>query len=145
MKKFLSTEIIILASPELVWGILSDFEKYTEWNPFIGEVKGEVKIGNKISIKIIPTGSKGKKFKPRVISVIEKKEIRWLGSIVVKGLFDGEHILSLTDNGDGTTTFEQKENFSGILVRTFNTDSTKSGFEAMNRKLKELAESAEKQ
>lgn len=33
--KELFTEIEIKATPESVWQLLTDFEKYPEWNPFI--------------------------------------------------------------------------------------------------------------
>ncbi|GHT41346.1 hypothetical protein AGMMS49965_11000 [Bacteroidia bacterium] len=55
----------------------------------------------------------------------------------------GEHCFELIDNGDGTTTFVQSEKFRGVLVWAFGTEKTKNGFEAMNLKLKELAESAQ--
>ncbi len=49
----------------------------------------------------------------------------------------------IIDNGDGTSTFKQEEKFTGILVGLFKKkldSETKPGFEAMNKKLKELAE-----
>ena len=35
MKKEIKTEILIKASPQIVWSILTDFENYPHWNPFI--------------------------------------------------------------------------------------------------------------
>ncbi len=58
-------------------------------------------------------------------------------------IFDGKHKFELIDNGNGTTTFKQSENFTGLLVPLFKkqlNENTKSGFEGMNQKLKELAE-----
>ena len=61
----------------------------------------------------------------------------------MRGIFDGEHKFELTDNRDGTTTLVQSENFIGILVPLFKKtldNNTRRGFEAMNKKLKEMAE-----
>ena len=138
MAKQINTSITINASKEKIWKTLTDFEKYPEWNSFIKSVTGEVKVGNQIQIKL-----QGMTFKPIVLTFKENTELKWLGHLWFKGLFDGEHKFKLTDNGNGTTNFEQSENFSGILVKLFakNLDKdTKNGFEQMNWELKLRAE-----
>ena len=85
----------------------------------------------------------GMKFKPEVLVYDSNQEIRWIGNFLFKGLFDGEHSFIIIDNEDGTTTFKQEEKFSGILVGLFEKkldSETKTGFEEMNKKLKELSE-----
>jgi hypothetical protein len=138
MAKQINTSITINASKEKIWKTLTDFEKYPEWNSFIKSVTGEVKVGNQIQIKL-----QGMTFKPIVLTFKENTELKWLGHLWFKGLFDGEHKFKLTDNGNGTTNFEQSENFSGILVKLFAKSldkDTKNGFEQMNRELKLRAE-----
>ena len=138
MAKQIKTSITINASKEKIWKILTDFENYPEWNSFIKSVTGEVKVGNQIKIKL-----QGMTFKPIVLTFNENAELKWLGHLWFKGLFDGEHKFKLTDNGNGTTNFEQNENFSGILVKLFAKSldkDTKNGFEQMNRELKLRAE-----
>lgn len=39
MAKEIKTEIVINASPEKIWAILKDFDKYPAWNPFIKSVR----------------------------------------------------------------------------------------------------------
>jgi len=82
-------------------------------------------------------------FKPKVLAVEPNKEFRWKGHLLIPGLFDGEHIFELIDNGNGSITFVQREQFKGILVPLFKKmldNNTKRGFEQMTAKLKELAE-----
>jgi hypothetical protein len=58
-------------------------------------------------------------------------------------LFDGAHKFELIKNADGSTTLIQSEKFKGILVPLFKKMldvNTVNGFNAMNKKLKELAE-----
>jgi hypothetical protein len=140
MSKKIETEITIHASPEKIWKILSDFQNYPVWNPFITEIQGSVEEGNQIQVKIEPKDGKAMIFKPVVLSKKENKELKWLGKLLFKGIFDGEHRFELIDNKNGTTRFIQSENFSGVLVPFFNFDKTIDGFHIMNRKLKELAE-----
>lgn len=140
MSKKIETEIIINASPEKIWKILTDFENYPVWNPFITDIKGNVEEGNQIQVKIEPQEGKGMVFKPVIISRKESKELSWLGKLLFKGIFDGEHKFELVDNKNGTTRFVQSEQFSGFLISFFNLDNTAIGFNKMNQKLKELAE-----
>ena len=141
--KELYTEILIHASAEKVWNILTDFSNYPNWNPFIRSIAGELAEGYTISVNLQPPGGSAMKFTPVVLKVEKNKEFRWLGKLFFSGLFDGEHIFELKDNNDGTVTFVHHEQFKGILVRLLKNmldTKTKQGFELMNQKLKELAE-----
>ncbi|MGE8554485.1 MAG: SRPBCC family protein [Chryseobacterium jejuense] len=140
MSKKIETEIVIHATPEKIWKILSNFQNYPTWNPFITEIQGSVEEGNQIQVTIKPKEGKGMVFKPVVLSKKENKELKWLGKLLFKGIFDGEHHFELIDNKNGTTQFIQSEQFSGLLVPFFNFDNTAIGFNLMNQKLKELAE-----
>lgn len=143
MAKEIKTEILIHARPEKIWTILTDFSNYKDWNPFIKSISGEVKTGNKIKVVIQPSETNSMTFTPVVLAFDPNKELRWLGRLLFKGVFDGEHTFELIDQRNGTTLFIQSETFKGILVPLFAKQldtNTKSGFEKMNRKLKELAE-----
>lgn len=139
----LNTRIVIQASAEKIWTILADFKNYPSWNPFIRSISGELAEGKQLATLMHPPGGSAMKFTPTVLKVEKNKEIRWLGNLFITGLFDGEHIFELHPNADGTTTFIQREQFKGILVPLFKKMidiKTRAGFEAMNAKLKELAE-----
>ncbi|HSY77118.1 MAG TPA: SRPBCC domain-containing protein [Bacteroidia bacterium] len=142
-KREIRSEIIINATPDRVWKVLTDFGDYPSWNPFLKWLKGNVAIKNRIEVRIEPPGASGMTFKPRVLKFDTNKEFRWLGHLIIPGLFDGEHIFELIDNGDGTTTFVQREIFGGILIPFFKKMleiNTRQGYEQMNKALKERAE-----
>ena len=138
--KNIQTEILILADTTKVWDVLMNFDNYPKWNPFITSISGEPKLGSRLTVSIKPPGGKGMTFKPRVLAFEINKELRWLGHLLFTGFFDGEHKFELIDNGNGTTTFKQSEKFKGIFVGLLNLENTQKGFEAMNEKLKEMAE-----
>lgn len=143
MAKELITEIKIKANPAKVWAVLTDFSSYPAWNPFIKSLTGDVKVGHTIIARLEPPKATGMTFKPKVLVLEANKKFVWLGHLLFKGLFDGEHSFELIDNLDGTTTFIQSEKFGGILVPLFNKmidTNTKEGFESMNKALKERIE-----
>ena len=136
--KEIKTSILIKASPNRVWEILSNTKAYPNWNPFIKSIEGDLIKGGKLKVDV-----NGMIFKPTILACDTNKELRWIGRLLFKGIFDGEHSFHIDDNGDGTVTFRQEEVFNGILVGPFSKkldNETKPGFEAMNKALKELAE-----
>lgn len=141
--KELKTDIQINAPVETVWNILIDFEKYPDWNPFVKSVTGDVKAGQSFKVVLQPEDSRPMTFKPVCLELTENRSFRWLGHFFIPGLFDGEHIFELTEQDDDTTHFIQREKFNGLLVpflwKMLDTN-TRTGFEKMNQKLKELAE-----
>ena len=139
----IKTQIIIFAKTEKVWEVFANYEGYPNWNSFIKSIEGSVVVGEKIKVEIAPPEGKSMTFKPKVLTLIKNKELSWLGHLLFPGLFDGKHQFQLIDNGDGTTTFIQSEEFKGLLVPLFKRKlnaNTRNGFIEMNKKLKELAE-----
>jgi uncharacterized protein YndB with AHSA1/START domain len=55
LKKQLVISIDINASPEEVWLVLTDFAKFPEWNPFMRWIKGELRKGAKLEVRIQPS------------------------------------------------------------------------------------------
>jgi hypothetical protein len=141
--KSIHTEIEIKAPASKVWEILMDFEKYPEWNPFIKSISGEAKVGGKLKVVMQQPDSKPMTFKPKCLTSEPNKEFKWLGHLLVKGIFDGEHIFKLREREDGTTKLVQCENFNGLLLPFFwkqLNSKTISAFEQMNAALKNRAE-----
>jgi len=143
MKKEIKTEILIHASCQKVWSVLTNINDYPNWNPFITSFVGELKIGNKIKARLQPPGAQGMTFTPTILTLEPNKEFKWLGHLWVPGLFDGEHSFTLQEMENGTTLFIQSEKFNGILVPLFKKmieGNTIQGFHLMNQKLKEICE-----
>jgi hypothetical protein len=140
--KEIRTQTSIKAAPEKIWKILTEFENYSAWNPFIQTIKGEKKPGGRLEVFIQPPGASGMKFKPKVLVFEKNQELRWAGKMFFKGLFEGEHYFLLHPNERGTTDFIHGEKFRGILVPFIKgmLKKTREGFELMNQELKILSE-----
>jgi hypothetical protein len=138
----LRREIDIEAPPAAVWAVLIDTRSNSEWNPFMPRLSGELREGAKLEVRIEPPGGRAMSFKPTVLRVEPDRELRWLGRLLVPGIFDGEHILHIEPLDQTRSRFTQAERFSGILVRLLGStlDKTELGFEQMNDALKVRAE-----
>ena len=137
--KELKTLIEINSTPETVWDVLLDFDKYPEWNPFIKSLRGSPNVGEKLEVNIHPPGRRDVIYKPIVLKVDINKELRWLSHLIFPGIFDGEHIFKIETLANAKILFHQEEKFSGILVPVFWRSlhqHTRIGFIEMNRALK---------
>ena len=141
----LRTEIEINASAEAVWETLAAFPRHPEWNPFITSIAGEPVVGATLKIAICPPGGKPMRFTPKVLVADASRQLRWLGRLLLPGLFDGEHYFLLEPAGEGRVRLIHGERFSGLLVPLLKSsleNGTRAGFEAMNQALKARVEAA---
>ncbi len=139
----IKTEIIINASKEKVWEILTDFKGYHNWNPFIIRSEGEAIAGKKLKNTMI-NGKGTMTFKPVILSVKPLAYFDWLGSLGFKGIFDGHHYFEIEEVRTGQVKFIQGENFSGILSKPILKkigQQTMENFVRINKALKVRAES----
>jgi hypothetical protein len=141
--KELHSEIEIDASAERVWGVLTDFASYPQWNPFIRRISGELEVGDRLEVRLEPPDSRGITMRPTVLSAEPNRLMRWVGHLLVPGIFDGEHSLAIHPLEENRVRFVQHEAFKGVLVRLLARSldtNTLRGFEEMNGALKVRAE-----
>ena len=139
----LTTYVDVDATPAEVWAVLTDVDRYPEWNPFM-RIAGRVNEGARLHVELTPPEGRSARFRPTVVRVDPERELRWRGKLWLPGLFDGDHRFVVEDAGDGRTRVTHSESFFGALtplVWRFIGASTEAGFEAMNAALKQRVES----
>ena len=135
--------IEIRAPIEIVWGVLTDFAAYPEWNPLVRRFHGRPKVGRRVTILSQPPGARGIAFAPVVTAWSPPHELRWRATLLSRLLFSGEHGFLLEAIDDGRVRFVQDETLSGVLIplySRFRLPSTRLGFEEMNERLRDRAE-----
>ena len=131
----------IEASPEVVWSVITDFERYKEWNPFVIDCNAKLEPGAPISMRV--------RLGDREISQVET-----VSSVVEHMLFEyrmkpirpflhscRQHHIS--SNGMGGTTyrshFELNGWLSGLTALSVG-KHLRHGFESMTDVVKQRAE-----
>lgn len=132
--------VTIEAPVRTVWQILTDTKQYEVWNPFITRFEGSITQGSQLTVTVRP-GARKMTFRPTVLAVEELRLIEWRGRLGMRGIFDGDHELRLEELDNGTTSFTQRETFTGILVPFLGSvlADTAEGFAAMNAALRDRA------
>ena len=136
------SELEIAAPAAEVWGILTDFPRYQEWNPFITEIESDGVVGGSLRLLLSLPEGRDHRMNATLLRIEEDFELRWRVHLWFPGLFDGEHFLRLISVDAQRTRFVQGENFSGVLLRFSGRTLTRvaRGFDYMNEALKRRAE-----
>jgi hypothetical protein len=133
MATTLETHFSVPQSPDQVWAVLTDYPSYSRWNNFMPEASGEVGVGKTLNITLAPSSGSKIKCKFKLLVVDKNRELRWVGHLIVNGLFDGQHYWLLTRNVSGGTDIVHAENFKGLLVSVIKPLKFKGEFERLNR------------
>lgn len=141
MKK-IETSIIIKATIEQVWQVLTDFKTYPVWSPTIKSFGQEPVLGQRCSVMLEQPNGFKIKMNPRFLRIDSNREMRWKGKLFIPGIFDGEHYFILEPMEEGQVRLIQGELFSGILIPFCGKLllTTKQGFELFNAALKQRVE-----
>jgi hypothetical protein len=136
------TAIDIDAPAVATWRVLTDFAAYPEWNPFIRRIAGELRVGATLNVTAQPQGRKPMTFHPTIRVAEPGRELRWLGRVLIPGIFDGEHAFIIEER-QGGCRLRHEETFRGLLVPAFGAmlKDTEQSFIALNAALKRRVES----
>ena len=141
--KTIETNIVIDSTPKKIWDVLTNFEEYELWNPFMTKVVGNASLGSKIEVNIRTISGKNRSYYPIITKCETNKELRWKGKSFLPGVFDGERVFVLQKSDDDKVSFSHKEIFSGLGVKLVGNkldENLREGFVRMNEALKVRAE-----
>ena len=102
----------INASPEAIWGLLSDGPSWTEWNPTIVSFDGTIALGQRV--KLVSTVNPKRAFKLNVDEFEAPRRMVWSDGMPL-GLFKGTRTYELNAAGSATE-FVMEEVYTGLLA-----------------------------
>jgi len=135
-------EVVINATAEEVWEVLTDLEKHSEWNPLIYRATGAIVDGQVVRVSA-RSASYDMNFRARVIRVEPNREFEWHWHILLPFLFRGEHIFKIEPIDEQSVRFINQEIFKGLLIPFWARDiatNSKDAMVAMDKALKSRVE-----
>ncbi len=121
------------------WAVLTDFQDYPEWNPYLPDIDGEFAVGETITLTLV-ADKDATPIRPRarIEAISPQREFSWQGLLPVPGLFATRHVFALEPIDEGQTRLHHYEEFRGLAVallpydREFQTLRIARSFERMN-------------
>jgi hypothetical protein len=111
--KFYEASSTISAKPEAIWTILTDGANYPSWDSGVERFEGRIAPGEtvKIYVKVNP----GRAFPIKVTEFVPGQRMVMSGGMPL-GLFKGKRMFTLSPQGNGTTKFNMREEYTGPLL-----------------------------
>ncbi len=133
------TETVIPASPQAVWDVLADFERYGDWNPLNLQVRGRAEARTRAAMVFRNLAAGGEavvRQTVRIVAAEPGRELAWSGHVPL--IFAGRHGFLLTPQAGGTHVLHT-EALGGLLPATWSKARIARDFtpayEAVNRAL----------
>lgn len=131
-------EIVINNTPEKVWEVLNDTDKYKEWNPVMELLEGKIEKGNQVKYRFTQDEKNVSEIPSKVKKIIPNKLLNQGGGLPFVITFDHKYILE--QKGEGTQ-LTIHEDYKGIYVNFWNPKPVELAYRRLNEAIKERAES----
>lgn len=116
-QKSVQTEVVISASQEAVWQVLTDVEQYKDWNPVFEYKSGQLKQDNKIVYRVTEAENKSAVISAKVNQLVPNESLNQSGGLWGVITFDHTYTLTKVEEGTKVTIYEE---YSGIYVNFWN-------------------------
>lgn len=143
-RRVFAASVEIDAPPEVVWDVLTDLDRYPEWNPFTVEVRSTFRVGDPIDMRVCMSRL-GIHVRQResIREVQQRERIRYGMTTVARWLLHAERDQRITPLPGGRTRYVTEDTIGGALaplVFAIFGASLEDGFASMARGLAEEAE-----
>ncbi len=143
MPLVIAAEATITAPPSVVWRVLTDLPRYAEWCTLLRHRGGRMGLGERLQLRLELPREQGSSydFAPTVVAFEPERELAWLGTTGVRGVFDGRHRFVLTPVAGGTQLLNE-ETFTGLLLPIIGRmlRGAQPGYAALTAEIKARAE-----
>ncbi len=102
----------IQASPDRIWGLLTDAASFPRWNSTVTKIEGSIAPGETLKLEV--PAAPGRVFKPKVTGFEPGRSMVWSDGFAP--MFKGVRTFTLTATADGATEFAMREEFSGVML-----------------------------
>jgi hypothetical protein len=134
----------IQAPAEVIWDLLADLPRWSEWNPLYPKASGRIGLGEKLSMTLALPGEAPRELQPRVMDWEPNAQVIWRLDLV-PALAHTVRYLEIETLSETGCIFANGEFFHGLLGEQVGKSKRRvirDGFAAMGEAVKARAEEA---
>ena len=132
-------EMVVSAPRVRIWRLLTNFEQYERWNPYVVQARGDARIGNQLTFGT----EDGDEIEPEVMDVKAQRKLRWRSRRLAPGILDEEQTFRIIPVGDGRFRLVYEGRIEGVLAPFSDTSSREQGYVRMLQALAREASRAD--
>lgn len=132
----------IQAPAEVIWEIVHDLSRWSEWNPTYPKAAGEIRIGAILDVTLALPGEDPQDLKAKVLEWVPNEQLHWQLSLL-GGLIRTLRYIEITPLSETGCVVDNGELFAGFMGPSLGKrmrGPVRRGFLAMNEALKLRAE-----
>lgn len=114
--KTVVNEVTVDASAATVWGILTDFNRYGDWNPVVTSISGERRLGAELDLALQRPDADVEELRPEIVIWRPERKFRWMSRYFLPGISDREYEVILEPLDDGRVRVFQEMRLEGVLA-----------------------------
>src|SRR5262245_11537614 len=113
------TTFEINATPQRVWQVLADLERYPEWNPQIPWASGSLKEGTRLDLRLALPGRPALNLVATIEQARRDALLTWRGHVVAPWFFEGFRKFAIQPTDTGRVLVTHVEDIHGLLAPLF--------------------------
>jgi hypothetical protein len=132
----------VQAPAEVIWDIVYDLSRWSEWNPTYPKAQGEVRIGETLDLTLALPGQPEQALKAKVLDWVPNEQLHWRLTLL-GGLIKTLRYIEITPLSEVGCIVDNGEIFGGLMGPSLGrrmARPVRQGFKAMNEALKARAE-----
>jgi len=139
----ITRSVDIEASANVVWSVLTDFERYPEWNPFNVHMESSFQMGAAVHMRVALFATRLQRQTEYITTLVPKEKICWSLNRPPAWLIGATRCQSLEPLEGGWTRYTTDDLNFGLLaplVMRIYGDAMRRGFEGVCAALKQRSE-----
>ncbi|GLS26828.1 SRPBCC domain-containing protein [Marinibactrum halimedae] len=132
-RKSVHSEVFIPVSPDKVWSVIVDTQKYPEWNPVMEVLDGELKEGQTVRYRFHQDEDNSYEIPSKVKKIEPSSLLNQTGGMVGMLTFNHRYVLTPESNG---TRVVIHEDYRGVGAAFWNPAPVGAAYERLNQAIK---------
>ena len=123
--------VVVDAPRAAIWSLLTEFDRYHDWNPYITEARGTATAGSTIELGFRTGSAEVETRSAKVLIVRPRRKLEWETRVVAPGLLDREQVFRVLPMRSGRWLVVQEVRLEGVLAPFADFDDDRAGLVRM--------------